>query len=215
MRLYSKDLSPFSAPVRLAIYAKGLDIPIEPPPGDAGSEAYRAVSLTGLVPCLILDDGTPLPESMVILDYLEDRFPDPPLRPAAPEARAREALIRRFAETELLVAQVEFFHRFQAPSPGDIRAETLAHFERGLGLIEALMAPDGFVTGPRITTADCVLIPALLGVAAVAPMLGRPSLLGDHPGIAAYMARTATHPAAAKVLAEVQAAAAASGIRLG
>src|SRR4051794_8209491 len=100
MKLYSQDDSPFCTPVRAAIYAKGLDIAIEPPPGGLKSAAYRAASLTGTIPCLILDDGAPLPESAVIIDYLEDRFPETPLKPASPEARAREALIRRIAEAE-------------------------------------------------------------------------------------------------------------------
>ena len=215
MKLYSQDLSPFSAPVRLAIYAKGLDIPIEAPPGGPSSEAYTKVSLTGLVPCLILDDGTPLPESMVILDYLEDRFPTPPLRPAGAEARAREALIRRFAEVELLVAQVELFHKLGSGDAAAAAAVALAHFERGIGLIEALMADDGYVTGPQFTTADCILAPAILGVGAVAPLAGRPTLLADHPRFAAYAARVAAHPAVAKVTAEMMAALAASGIKLG
>jgi len=215
VKLYSEDLSPFSAPVRLAIYAKGLDIPIGPPPGGPRSEAYTKVSLTGLVPCLILDDGTPLPESMVILDYLEDRFPTPPLKPAGPEARAREALIRRFAETELLVAQVELFHKFGSDEVAAAAALALAHFERGLGLIQGLMADDGFIAGPDLTTADCVLIPALMGLAMVAPVVGRPALVADHPKIAAYVARAQQHPAAVRVLGELQAAVAASGLSLG
>ena len=62
MKLYSLDNSPFCAPVRLAIYAKGLDLPIEPPPGGLKSDEYRAASLTGNIPCLVLDDGTPLPD---------------------------------------------------------------------------------------------------------------------------------------------------------
>src|SRR6476659_7980360 len=107
MKLYSEDTSPYSAIVRAAIYAKGLDIPIEAPPGGIKSEAYRKVSLTGRVPCLVLDDGTPLPESAVIIDYLDEKFPDPPLRPGGPEGRARIALIRRIAEGELIAPMVE------------------------------------------------------------------------------------------------------------
>ena len=215
MKLYSEDNSPYCAPVRAAIYAKGLDIPIEPPPGGLKSEAYRAASLTGTIPCLILDDGTPLPESAVILDYLDEKFPDAPLRPGSPEARARVALIQRITEGELIGPMVALFHAMSEGRAEEARPVCLAHFEKGLTLIEALMADDGLIAGPGITTADCVLGPAMMGVIAWAPGLGRPDLLQAHPKIAAYVGRVTQHPAIAKVLGELQAALAKSGVKLG
>jgi len=215
MKLYSQDDSPFSAPVRAAIYAKGLDIAIEPPPGGLKSAAYRAASLTGTIPCLVLDDGTPLPESAVIIDYLEDRFPEPPLKPAGAEARAQEALLRRIAEGDLATPMVELYHALGGSDPEGAKAAARARFERGLGLIEALTGEDGYVAGPDFTTADCILGPALLGVAMWAPVVGRPGLLADHPKVAAYFARVQLHPAVARVIGELQAALASSGVRLG
>jgi glutathione S-transferase len=67
MILYSETTSPYSAVVRVAIYAKGAPIEIAAPPGGLKSDAYRALSGTGTVPCLKLDDGWALPESTVIL----------------------------------------------------------------------------------------------------------------------------------------------------
>ena len=63
MRLYSENSSPFSAPVRVAIYAKGLEIEIEPPPGGLLSAKFHAINPLGTIPCLILESGVPLPES--------------------------------------------------------------------------------------------------------------------------------------------------------
>ena len=214
MKLYSEETSPYSAIVRAAIYAKGLDIPIEPPPGGIKSEAYLKASLTGRVPCLILDDGTPLPESTVIIDYLDEKFPDPPLRPGSPEARARIALIQRLTEGELIAPMVELFHAMSEGRAEAAKPVCLAHFEKGLSLIEALMADDGLIAGPAITTADCLLGPALMGVIAWAPGLGKPTLLAEHPKLAGYVGRAAQHPAIAKVLGELQAALAKSGVTL-
>jgi glutathione S-transferase len=53
---------------------------------------------TGRVP--VLDDGFPLPESAVIMAYLDERYPEPPLRPRDAAERARvNLLVHRFDET--------------------------------------------------------------------------------------------------------------------
>lgn len=214
MKLYSDDQSPYCAPVRAAIYAKGLDLVIEAPPGGLKSEAYRQASLTGTIPCLILDDGAPLPESAVIIDYLEDRFPEPALLPKGPEARARVRLLRAFAQ-DLTAAVVGLFHDLQEGGGEPAKAKAREKLERVLGLLEASIAADGFVAGSQFTVADCVLGPALMGVPVMGPLVGRPSLLQDHPRVAAYFGRASQHPPVARVLGEVQAALAASGFSLG
>jgi glutathione S-transferase len=215
MKLYSEDNSPYCAPVRAAIYAKGLEIPIESPPGGLKSEGYRAISLTGTIPCLILEDGSPLPESSVIIDYLDDKFPPRPLTPANPEARARMKVVQRIAEADLVGPMVQLYHDLAAGDGEAGKVRTLARFERGLALIEALIADEAYVAGPELSTADCIFAPALLGVGFWSAGLGRPGLLADHPRIAAYTARAHAHPAIARVLGELRAALAKSPISAG
>lgn len=210
MKLYSDDQSPFCAPVRAVIYAKGLDLAIEPPPGGLKSEEYVRASLTGTIPCLVLDDGSPLPESAVIIDYLEDRFPEPPLLPKSPQARARVRLLRAFAQ-DVTAVIVGLFHDLQEGGGDEAKARARIRLERALGLLETTMAQDGFVAGPQFTLADCVLGPALQGVPVIGPLVCRPTLLQNHPRLAAYFGRVSQHPPIARVLGEVQAALAASG----
>lgn len=214
MKLYSDDQSPYCAPVRAAIYAKGLDLAIAPPPGGLKSHEYRQASLTGTIPCLILEGGAPLPESAVIIDYLEERFPEPPLMPKGVEARARVRLLRAFAQ-DLTAAVVGLFHDLQEGGGEAAKEKARSKLERVLGLLEDTMSEDGFVAGPDFTVADCVLGPALMGVPMMGPLVGRPSLLADHPRVAGYFGRVSQHPPVARVLSEVQAALAASGFSLG
>ena len=164
MLLYSEDASPWCAPVRAAIYAKGLDVRIASPPEGMKSDAYRRISVTGTIPCLVLDDGAPLPESAVILAYLDEKFPERPLAPADPEGRARVALLQRLAEGGVLVPLVEFFHDM---TTGDPNAAATAREGLGVGLdrLEHFVAAEGYAAGPAFTRADCVLGPALFGVA--------------------------------------------------
>ena len=215
LTLWNEDSSPYCAPVRAAIYAKGIDLAIEPPPGGLHSEEYRAASLTGTVPCLRLEDGSPLPESAVIIDYLDDRFPSNPLKPADPEGRARVRLVQRIAEGDLVGPMVQLFHDLRAGDGDAARARTRLRFERGLGLIEQLTGAEGFIAGPDLTTADCIFAPSLMGVAMFAAGLGRPSLIADHPKIAAYQVRAFAHPAIARVMGELQRALTASGASIG
>ena len=90
MKLYDAARCPFCARVRLALAEKGvayetvaIDLADRPP-------LLYELNPLGKVP--VLDDGFPLPESAVILEYLDDRFPAPPLLPADPAGRARARL---------------------------------------------------------------------------------------------------------------------------
>lgn len=213
MRLYDLDHSPFAARVRMALYAKGLTAALTPPPGGARSAAYRAINPLALVPALMLDDGTVIPESEIIVEYLEDRFPSPPLRPAAPEERARARLLARLADEHLAPPLKELFEAAKAGSAAAAAAPRAA-VERALGHIERHLGGGthaaAYAVGDRLTTADCALVPLLYFAARAALM--HPALFpgGDpfarHPRLAAYWLGIARDPIAARVLAELEGA---------
>ena len=110
MKLYSLPLSPYSARVRGALYAKQLDIEINAPPeGWRQSEEFRQINPARRVPVLILDDGTALPESGVIVEYLEDAFPATPLRPKDAKDLAQVRLITNIADLYVMQAAMPIF----------------------------------------------------------------------------------------------------------
>lgn len=100
MKLYSLPLSPFASRVRLALYRKGLhEVEIvAPPDGGTKGDAFLAINPMGQVPTLEFDDGFALPESATILEYLEDAFPEPSLRPADKRDLARARLFLRLPD---------------------------------------------------------------------------------------------------------------------
>ena len=113
MKLYSLLASPFAARVRAAIYAKGLDVQIISPPSDwRTSPEYRKLNPLVRIPVLILDNGSSLPESGVIVEYLEDAFPQTPLRPNDAAERARVRLITQVAELYVQPAMSPLFRLF-------------------------------------------------------------------------------------------------------
>ena len=110
MKLYSLPLSPYAARVRGAIHAKRLNVEIVAPPDDwRTSPAYRALNPIGRVPVLVLDDGTSLPESCVIVEYLEDAHPEPTLRPRSAAGLAHVRLITQVADLYVMQAAMPLF----------------------------------------------------------------------------------------------------------
>lgn len=91
--LYHHNSSVCAAKVRIALAEKGLDWDsrLMALDGDQFDPAYLALNPAAVVPTLV-HDGDPIIESNVILEYLDDAFPEPALRPANPFERARMRL---------------------------------------------------------------------------------------------------------------------------
>jgi maleylacetoacetate isomerase len=92
MILYGYPLSSASYRVRIALALKGLDVTTvnkELRRGEHRQADFLQLNSQGFVPALSLDDGQVLTQSMAIIEYLEEIYPQPPLLPKAPAARAR------------------------------------------------------------------------------------------------------------------------------
>src|SRR5438105_6923825 len=92
MKLYSFFRSPASYRVRIALNLKRVDyeqlpIHLRRGGGEQFGAAYQAINPQALVPALE-DGGRVLIQSLAIMEYLDERFPKPPLLPEAPADRA-------------------------------------------------------------------------------------------------------------------------------
>src|SRR5208282_2414665 len=91
MKLYSYFRSSAAYRVRIALNLKGLAYdyrPVNLRHGEQSAASFRAINPQELVPVLADDHGV-WTQSLAILEYLEERYPDPPLLPRAAQARAR------------------------------------------------------------------------------------------------------------------------------
>ena len=91
LELYHHNISVCAQKVRLSLLEKGLaweSRHVDLMASEQVSPAYLALNPKGVVPTVV-HDGQPVIESTVILEYLEDAFPETPLRPTAPLDRAR------------------------------------------------------------------------------------------------------------------------------
>jgi glutathione S-transferase len=204
MKLYHVDLSPFAARCRILIYAKNLDVELADPPGGLGSEEYKnKVNPNGKVPALDVG-GWILPESETICEYLEDRFPEPPMRPADAEYRARMRLISRFADLYVVPPLQVLFGQVD-PSTRDaelVRAQ-LETLRPRFDQLDALLAPGPYAVGDRLTLADCALAPLFFFATRLLPLLGDKDPTADRARLTTWWEAVQRHDAVAKVSGEL------------
>ncbi|MFC3283247.1 maleylacetoacetate isomerase [Litchfieldella rifensis] len=102
--LYGYFRSSAAYRVRITLNLKGLaydQAPVNLIKGEQRAEVYMARHPQGLVPMLTIDDGTQLIQSLAICEYLEERYPEPPLLPAEPADRARVRALAQLVACEI------------------------------------------------------------------------------------------------------------------
>jgi len=155
--------------VRIALALKGLaydQVNHDLRTGGQADPAYAALNPQRLVPALEVD-GIVLTQSVAILEWLDERFPDPPLMPADANGRA---IVRGMVAT--IATDVHPLHNLRTlkalrqdfdASEAQVNAWMAHWMTDGFAAIEALIARHGkgFAYGATPTLADCITIPAL------------------------------------------------------
>ncbi|KAF1014120.1 MAG: Maleylpyruvate isomerase [Stenotrophomonas maltophilia] len=159
--------------VRIGLALKGLAW--QPRPvhlvrdgGEHHQPGYRALNPQQLVPTL-LHDGQVLTQSLAILEYLEERFPQVPLLPADAAGRARVRALAQLVACDIhpinnLRVMQYFGNTLQVPA--EARAQWTTHWmAEGFAAMEALLAGSAdtgtFCHGERPGLADACLLPQL------------------------------------------------------
>ncbi|MBV9589135.1 MAG: glutathione S-transferase family protein [Hyphomicrobiales bacterium] len=197
MKLYSLPLSPYAARVRGSIYAKGLAVEIVAPPADwRTSPEYRAINPLVRIPVLLLDDGTVIAESSVIVEYLEDAHPRVSLRPDTAEGLARVRLITQVADLYVMQPMMPLFYMFDGKQKDEAAIATqIGKLNEGLNHLEAMLLKGEYAFPGQLTSADVWLTPVRFSLEGLMSFAKLPHLLDDHQAVAAY-AETAKKDAA-------------------
>jgi glutathione S-transferase len=138
--------SPYAMSAFVALCEKGLAFDVKPLNLEAQENhegGFAAASLTRRVPTLV-HDGFSLSESSAIAEYLEELFPEPPIYPRDPRARARARQIQAWLRSDLIPIRQErstevlFYKTTDAP----LSAQAKASAEKLFAAANALLAPD-------------------------------------------------------------------------
>lgn len=203
MKMYDAQLSPFAARCRLAIYAKGLEVEFLTMPDPALDEEFARLAPMHKIPVLV-DGETIVPESEVICEYLEDRGLGLPLRPEDPARVAKMRVLSRIGDLYLMEPMGKLFGHINPGSRDQqLVAHEMAELSKAMGWLERFIEGPEFALGDSLTLADCELVPILFFFSAIGPLFGEAQPFADHPRCEAYYRTVQKHPAAAKVVAEL------------
>ncbi len=169
VKLYSYWRSSAAYRLRIALNLKGVDfetvgVNLAPKVAEQRSQAYRQVNVEGRVPALEID-GEVLTQSLAILDYLDERFPQPPLLPADPLEKARVRALAQLIACDvhpLNNVSVLSYLKNELGADGDAVNGWYQHWiHRGFGPLEARLAElaQPFCAGGEPGLADCLLVP--------------------------------------------------------
>jgi len=211
LKLYSADLSPYSARVRMQIYAKGITDIVFELPEHWGMPKFRERFPLGRVPVLDIDGDT-IPESEVIAEYLEEIYPKPSLLGTTPRESAHIRMLARLSDIYIinnmfaLSRQTGALGRRTPTAARDdgVSAQLVVEIKRNLKALDGFIGKDDFACCGHITLADCALVPGLFFVENVLPVVGVDARIPALANVAAYWAAIQKNEHAARVLFELR-----------
>jgi glutathione S-transferase len=167
MKLYGAHMAANPRRVKIYLAEKGIEIEqvdFALPYAEMKTPEFLALSPTGRIPVLELDDGSSIPESTAIIEYLEELHPEPDMIGATPRARARVRALQSIA-ADLVIPMGNYVRHSSPdflPSRGLTPVPEVADFfvpgiDRGLTALEMMIGDNDYLAGDRPTLADCHL----------------------------------------------------------
>lgn len=201
MKLYYFPLSTYSQKVLTALHEKGAEFESEQVRlfDETERERYREIYPLGRIPLLVLDDGHLIPESSIIVEYLDTNLDaGTRLIPSAPDEARQTRFHDRMLDLYLNDSIASLL--FQSWKPEEARDRELigrSRFRAGVmyDFLEHRLDGRTWLMGEDFTMADCAAGPALLYAGDLFPFAERPAL-------AAYWERLRARPSYARVLEE-------------
>ncbi|QNE32576.1 glutathione S-transferase family protein [Sphingomonas sp. NBWT7] len=211
--IWDHPLSPYAQKVKIALREKGVGFDTAIPGGiGVGGAAgdFVAANPRAEVPALIHDDAA-IFDSTIILEYIEDAWPTPPLLPATPAERARVRMIEEVVDTHLEavnwgLSELRWFRRAEGPLGDALAGKAAAQIRGYHAWLERALGNREWFNGDSFGWGDLSVVPYINGSAGhgVPPAEGSP--------LAAWLARANARPSVRDTVAEATAVAASGGM---
>ena len=155
MKVIGSFVSPYVRKVLVCMELKGLDYEVDPITPFHGNDEFRRMSPLCRIPVLI-DDRLVLTDSSVICEYLDEKYPEPPLLPTDPRERAWARWLEEYADTRLgdLLIWGLFYPKMVHPrvweEPGDqdrIDKTLSTDLPEALDYLEGELPENGYLFG--------------------------------------------------------------------
>ena len=168
-------------------------------------EELEALSPLRKVPVLV-HDGFVVPESAIILHYLDECFPDSALMPKDIQARTTARLLGRISDLYLMEPMGDLFAQIN-PLGRDARlvSERLKDVNQAMRWLDGYLPDTGtYAVGDRLGYADAMVAPVLFFANHLAPMFGRDPKWPQAPRVERYFEAIAADESIARVFAETE-----------
>ncbi|HUP07885.1 MAG TPA: glutathione S-transferase [Caldimonas sp.] len=197
-------LSNYYNKAKLALLEKGVPFKEEFVKTGRGDEDVLAASPLGKIPFIRTEQGT-LCESQAIVEYIEARWPDPPLLPSDPFEAAKVRELATFVDLHLeLVARDLYAQAFFGGTVSEANAARVRKtLMKNIGGFKRLARFGPYVAGERFTLADCAAWPSLPLVGLASRLvLGEDLLFAAGIDWKAYAKLVGERPSAQRVTAD-------------
>jgi glutathione S-transferase/RNA polymerase-associated protein len=172
LRLFEHPLSPYARKVKLLLYEKGIpfervSIDVLRRGTDRSYQEFVLASPRLEVPALV-DGRTRIHDSRILADYLEERWPDPPLLPASPEERARVRMLETLCDTRLDAVvwglmEVVVFRRVTGELAEVLLDRSRTALERLWTSLDHELEERPFINGEQFGRGDAAALPHMGG----------------------------------------------------
>jgi len=168
--LYDHPLSPYAQKVKIALKEKGLAYQA-PMPGGLGAGgaqgAFVEASPRAEVPALV-DGDVAIFDSTIILEYLDDAYPEPAMRPASAADRARVRMLEEVMDTHFEainwgLSEIRWFRRAEGAQAEAMFATARAQTEGFFGWLEKQLGDRPWFNGETFGWGDLSVVPYVNG----------------------------------------------------
>jgi glutathione S-transferase/RNA polymerase-associated protein len=213
MILFEHPLSPYAQKTKIALREKNVVFELSLPTGIGAGAGYGAdftgASPRGEVPALV-DGDARIFDSTIILEYIEEKWPAPPLLPRDPAQRARARMIEDAVDTHYEainwgLGEIRFMGRAKGELAAKIEAKAGQQIAAWHRWLEKQLGSAEWFGGASFGWADLSVIPYVNGSAG----FGFTPPTGSK--LAAWTARANARPSVAKTAAEATASIAGMG----